>query len=227
MPTFSQLLSMFNAPRDAGEATFRWIIVTLSEHSSKGTWEKCYQRSNANLYSKSLTLRCWSPPDASGYLQRGRCPLLLETLDAACLHSPGWYLSPPSGPSSPVSLPLLPLLLLRHPVYWSQPRHATITWENISLSWEDIPEWERVGKRGQRLQKVPPSNADLFSGLRWELLLCQTEPTTYHSLCFPCLHLWYTSSPLLRSTAVKIQPTKCTSVLYQSNLAVSSKLRMT
>lgn len=109
----------------------------------------------------------------------GAQTLLIPLID---MYSPAWHLSSLSGPPSPVFLLLLSPFLLRHQSTDSQPRHATMAWEDISFPQEDIPEW-------QRLQKILQSNLDLLSCLNWEVMLCQTELTTYHSLCLPSLHL--------------------------------------
>lgn len=63
-------------------------------------------------------------------------------------YSPAWHPSPRSGPPSQAFRPLLSLFLLRYQSTSSQPKHATISWENVTVPWEDIlmGEWAKEGK---------------------------------------------------------------------------------
>lgn len=136
---------------------------------------------HADLYSKSLDLRCWSPPDVSGHLQSGRCSLPLRDFKC-CLIAVSW-LTPQASP--PVALPAqfpCPSSLC------SSGSQST----GLNRGMPQVPErldqllgktsqnGERAGRRGQRLQKVPTGNSDLLSCRKWDLLLCQTELTSYH-----------------------------------------------
>lgn len=110
---------------------------------------------HVNLYSKSLNLRDWSPNDAldaldNDALQKGRCSASAHTFSVPLTdaYSPAWHPSPRSGPPSQAFRPLLSLFLLRSKSTSSQPKHATISWENVTVPWEDIlmGEWAKEGK---------------------------------------------------------------------------------
>lgn len=104
---------------------------------------------------------------------------------------PAWHLNPLSRHPSQAFRPLRSLCLLRYQSTDSHPKHATISWENVSIPWKDILVCGESGQKKGKDCKNSPQNPGLLSCLNWEPLLCQKELTTYHSLGLPSLQLGY------------------------------------
>lgn len=205
--------------------------VTLSEHSTKGTWEK--EGFSEAKCQPLFQISYPNVPEPSWCLQiSAEGPVPASAGDFGChLLAFSWVTSQlsrwPSQPSLPAPSPFAPSQA-PSPLVSTKACHSYL--KNVSVSWEDVPEWGDGGQKRAKIAKRTPlphppcHNADLLSGFKWELLFCETELTTYRRLCFPCLHLWYTSFPFLKSTDVRIQPTKRTLLFYQSHLAASSQI---